>query len=130
MLIYCITLKFKNMTKVVSFFEIPAANFERAVSFYQTIFNVKIEVADCGEKEQMGFFPENEGAISFSEHIKPSSDGVLLSLRIDSIDKALAEISKSGGKTVIEKTAIQSENLEFFAVFIDSEGNKIGLHER
>ncbi len=118
------------MTKIVSFFEIPAANFDRAVKFYQTVFNVKIEVADCGETEQMGFFPENEGAISFSEQIKPSSDGVLISLRVESIDKALAEISKLGGKTIIAKSAIQAEGMGFFAVFIDSEGNKIGLHEK
>jgi len=62
--------------------------------------------------------------------IKPCSDGVLISLKTDSIESALVEITKSGGKVEIEKTAIQAEGMGFFAVFIDCEGNKIGLHER
>lgn len=30
------------MEKLISFFEIPSANFEGAVAFYKKVFNVKI----------------------------------------------------------------------------------------
>ena len=118
------------MARLISFFEIPAVNFNRAVSFYETVFNVKIDVCDCDETELMGFFPEGEGAISFSEQIKPSKDGVLISLCTDNIEITLEKIQKLGGETVIPKTEIQAEGMGFFAVFIDCEGNKLGLHEK
>lgn len=117
------------MNKMVSFFEIPATNFERAVEFYQSVFKVKIEVSDCGETEKMGFFPENQGAISCSEHLKPADGGVLISLQTDDIEKTLAAIDRAGGKTLIGKTAIQPEGKGSFAVFADCEGNKIGLYQ-
>ena len=57
------------MSKLVSFFEIPAADFDRAVKFYENLFGVKLEVLDCGH-EMMAFFPKEDGvcpgAVSWS----------------------------------------------------------------
>jgi len=114
---------------LLSFFEIPAADFDRAVDFYSKIFKIDIQKVDCGDSEKMAFFPNSEGAISYSEMIKPSTDGVLISLRVESIKEALETIGQLGGKTVVGRTAIEAEGMGHFAIFIDSEGNKIGLHE-
>jgi len=69
------------MKNLVAFFEIPAANFDRAVKFYETVLNIKLSVMDC-EAEKMAFFPEeNEkcpGSISWAKDFNPSKDGVLV----------------------------------------------------
>lgn len=115
---------------LLSFFEIPAADFDRAVDFYSKVFKIDIQKIDCGDSEKMAFFPNCEGAISYSEMIKPSTNGVLISLRVESINETLEVIGQLGGKTVVGLTAIEAEGMGHFAIFIDLEGNKIGLHEQ
>jgi uncharacterized protein len=117
------------MEKLISFFEIPAADFDRAVKFYETVLDTQIQAETC-DTEKMGFFPNCEGAISYSPQIRPSADGVLISLKVKNIEQTLAKVEKLGGKTIIPKTAIESEGRGYFAVFMDCEGNKVGLHEK
>ena len=121
------------MRTLVAFFEIPAVEFNRAIQFYETILNVKLTVMDCGH-EKMAFFPEENGlcigAISWAadNSFLPSKDGVLVSLSVESIEKATVSISKLGGKILIPKTKIEAEGLGYFSVFIDCEGNRVGLY--
>jgi len=51
------------MKKLVSWIEIPTADFKRAVKFYNTILEIKLQEIDCGT-EKMACFPSGEGAIS------------------------------------------------------------------
>jgi len=121
------------MKTIVAFFEIPAVDFNRAIKFYETILNVKLASVDCGH-EKMAFFPEENGlcpgAISWAagNSFLPSKDGVLVSLNIESIEKASETISKLGGKILIPKTKIEAEGRGYFSVFIDCEGNRVGLY--
>ena len=121
------------MKTIVAFFEIPAVDFNRAIHFYESTLNVKLTPIDCGD-EKMAFFPEENGqcpgAISFAADNKflPSKDGVLISLTVESIEKATESISKLGGKTLIPKTKIEAEGRGYFSVFLDSEGNRVGLY--
>jgi len=119
------------MKKLLVFFEIPAADFGRAVNFYETILNVKTSVYDC-ENEKMACFPEEEGvcpgAISYAPGFLPSANGVLVSLNCDDMEATHALIVANGGKIVIPKTKIEAEGRGFFSTFIDSEGNTIGLY--
>jgi predicted enzyme related to lactoylglutathione lyase len=121
------------MKTLVAFFEIPAVDFNRAIKFYETILNVKLASVDCGH-EKMAFFPEENGfcpgAISWAadNSFLPSKDGVLVSLNVDSIEKASETISKLGGKILISKTKIEADGRGYFSVFLDSEGNRVGLY--
>lgn len=117
------------MKNLISFFEIPAKDFERAVNFYELVFGVKLKIAE-GNDEKMGFFSNYQGAISKTNGFNPSSNGVLISFYIEDIEMALEKITKNGGSVLIKKTEIESDNRGFFAVFLDCEGNKIGLHEK
>lgn len=117
------------MKKLVSFFEIPALNFERAAGFYESLLGIKLEIME-GDNEKMAFFPDYQGAISKTNGFNPSSNGVLISFFIEDIEMALEKITKNGGSVLIKKTEIESDNRGFFAVFLDCEGNKIGLHEK
>lgn len=119
------------MKKLISFFEIPAADFHRAVKFYQTILNTELTVFEC-EKEKMAFFPEEEGvmtgAISYAVGFRPSADGVLIHLQVDDILQTLTVVEQNGGKIVRPKTKIEADGMGYFALFADSEGNTIGLY--
>jgi len=121
------------MKRLVSFFEIPAADFSRAVMFYENLFGIKMPVMDC-ETEKMAFFPEEDGlspgAISYADTFKPAagSGGVLISLNVDDLELTISKVEENGGSIVIPKTKILAENRGYFAVFTDTEGNQLGLY--
>lgn len=120
-----------NMKSFVSIFEIPATDIARAVSFYEAILGVSIERMDFPEME-MGVFPYEgqvvTGVIMKGEGYQPSANGVTIYLNGgDNLQIILDKVEKSGGKIVIPKTPHADES-GFFAVFLDSEGNKMGLH--
>lgn len=119
------------MQKLLSFFEIPTADFDRAVKFYETLFGIKMECFDC-ESEKMAFFPTENGlcpgAISWAKGFNPSADGVLISLTCHDVEQTLKLAALNGGKLYQPKTKILAENRGYFGTFIDSEGNKIGLY--
>jgi|AGTN01.1.fsa_nt_gi Predicted enzyme related to lactoylglutathione lyase len=121
------------MKTLVAFFEIPAVDFNRAIQFYETILNAKLTAMDYGH-EKMAFFPKEYGlcigAISWAadNSFLPSENGVLVSLNVESIEKATQSISTLGGKILIPKTKIEAEGRGYFSVFIDCEGNRVGLY--
>lgn len=117
------------MKKLISWVEIPAAVFERAVQFYNKILNLDLQVVEGGD-EKMALFPGGEGAISFAPDFNPSRDGVLISLNAGSdLNAVLKLVEENGGEIAKPRTKIEAEGMGYFALFIDSEGNKLGLYE-
>ncbi len=116
------------MPKFLAFFEIPADDFSRAVAFYSEVFNCEL-VEMCCEAEKMAFFPSCEGAISSAPNFKPSADGILISLNTADIEATLKVIESKGGKIITPKTKVEAEGRGWFAIFMDSEGNKVGLYQ-
>ena len=118
------------MDKIIAWVEIPAANFERAVKFYSSVFKLELTPIDCGNGEKMACFPTGEGAVVYSQHAKPSENGIIVSFTVpDSIEAAISRIEHEKGKVIIPKTKIKAEGRGYFAVCTDSENNKIGLYE-
>lgn len=119
------------MKRLIAFFEIPAADFRRAVKFYETILGVTLTACEC-EQEKMAFFPEEDGlapgAISFAEGFKPASGGVLVSLHVEDMEATLDKVQQNGGAVTTPKTKIEAGCRGYFAVFKDSEGNSVGLY--
>ncbi len=116
------------MKKIISWVEIPAIDMDRAVNFYNAVLRLDLEVSDYGE-EKMACFPGSEGAISFAPGFKPSKDGVLVSFNPgEDLDETIGRIKKNGGSIVQAKTKIEAEGLGYFALFTDSEGNRVGLY--
>ena len=81
---------------------------------------------------EMGIFPYEgqmvTGVIMKGEGYTPSADGVTIYLNGgDNLQTILDKVEKNGGKIIVPKTAHADEN-GFFALFLDTEGNKIGLN--
>ncbi len=116
------------MKKLIAWVEIPASNFDRAVKFYTSALELDLQIIDCGT-EKMACFPGGEGAISFAPDFLPSKNGTLVSLDVGkNIDSTLKLIEANGGSIFKPKTKIEAEGRGYFALFIDSEGNKVGLY--
>lgn len=123
--------KSNNMKSYVSIFEIPATDISRAVDFYQTILDIKIEKMDMPGM-QMGILPYEgqmvTGVIVKADGYKPSANGVTVYLNGgDNLQLILDKVEKNGGKMLVPKTP-HADGIGFWAYFFDSEGNKIGLH--
>lgn len=116
------------MTKLISWIEIPSTDFERAVKFYSALLKTDLQIIDC-EHEKMACFPGGEGAISFAPGFKPGKDGTLVSFNVENdLEGAIERIRENKGTIVQPKTKIEAEGRGYFALFIDSEGNKVGLY--
>ncbi len=121
------------MANAVNWFEIPAANFERAVKFYSDIFQIEMPTNEMNGT-MMGFFPgdgmkgEVSGAVCAGEWYQPSDSGTIVYLNGgDDLGNILSRVDGAGGKTVVPKTKITDE-IGYFAIFVDSEGNRVALH--
>ncbi len=119
------------MKSFISIFEIPTLEFSRAVKFYQSILDIEIQAIDM-QGTQMGLFPSDgqmvSGVLVKGEDYRPSSDGVVIYLNGgDDLQVILNKVETSGGQIIVPKTLIDEEN-GYFAMFLDTEGNKIGLH--
>lgn len=119
------------MAHAINWFEIPAKNFERAVKFYSTILGAGIEKSNMMGFD-MGFFPmqqgEVSGAVVAGDGYVPNDKGTVVYLNGgEDLNTVLSKVEKAGGKVAVPKTKITDE-YGFFALFIDTEGNKVGLH--
>ena len=121
----------KDMKSYVSIFEIPATDISRAIEFYQAILDISIENMEIPGME-MGILPYEDqmvtGVITKGEGYQPSADGVTIYLNAgENLQVTLDKVEKNGGKILVPKTPHADES-GYFALFLDSEGNKMGLH--
>lgn len=123
--------KGKDMKSYISMFEIPATDISRAINFYQALLDIKIEKMDV-EGMQMGILPYEgqmvTGVIIQADGYKPSAEGVTMYLNAgENLQVVLDRVEKNGGQIILHKTAHADES-GFFAIFLDSEGNKMALN--
>ncbi len=115
------------MEKLIAWVEIPSKNFDRAVKFYNSLLSLELKCESC-ENEKMACFPTGEGAIIHSPGFEPSGQGVVVSFNTENLDGAIQKVEQLGGKVVRPKTKIEAEGMGYFALFLDSEGNRVGLY--
>ena len=124
-----------NFTHAISWFEIPATDLERAQKFYEAIFDMQMVPLDL-PNIKMRMFPLEDmqngvgGALvdSGGFHKPSGTDGPLIYLNGNpDVQQVLNKVEAAGGKIMVPKTEISPE-YGFMAVIIDSEGNRIALH--
>ncbi|AXT55808.1 VOC family protein [Aquimarina sp. AD1] len=118
---------------MVTWFEIPVIDMDRAKSFYEKVFEIEIAIHKV-EGLQMGWFPNKNvtGEVTGSlilagDHYKPSEDGVMIYFSCSDVANEISRVEDAGGKVLSKKTQISEEH-GYMAYFVDSEGNRISLH--
>lgn len=116
----------------LNWFEIPATNFARAVTFYNSVLDTTLReevFMDIPNAIFMTAEGRGIGSVVQAATAIPSRDGVLLYLDATGrLDAALALVTDNGGQVVMPRMAIGPQG--WMAIISDSEGNHIGLHER
>jgi predicted enzyme related to lactoylglutathione lyase len=116
---------------MISWFEIPVSDFDRARKFYETIFDIEMTVTEM-QGYKMAFFPNFEGRISgaicYGEGYIPSGAGSLLYLNANpDVNLVLDRATAAGGRIIVPKTMVSADS-GFYAFLVDTEGNRIALH--
>ena len=125
---------------MISWFEVPVTDMDRAKKFYETVFNVEISIQEFGGV-LMGWFPPAEditapgisGSLVKSEgnYIPSATHGTVVYFNSQSgdISDELSRVEAAGGKILQDKTLISNE-IGYMAQIIDSEGNRIALYNK
>jgi len=120
---------------LVSWFEIPVTNMDRAKAFYDAVFNIEVNIQDFGGT-LMGWFPMDptkpgaSGSLVLNEAYIPSeTHGIVVYFNSEEITKELNKVEANGGKILQAKTQISPE-IGYMAVFVDCEGNRISLYSK
>lgn len=116
----------------VHWFEIPTQDLSRALRFYNRVLGLEMAAFDmmgC----PMAMFPCDMaeggvgGALIQYEGAVPSATGSMVYLDGgDDLSVPLGRVEAAGGKITMPKTSIGEHG--FCGVFIDTEGNRVGLH--
>jgi predicted enzyme related to lactoylglutathione lyase len=119
----------QTVTSTITWFEIPAADFARAVRFYEAIFASPL-LHDAAWPN-LAIFPYERpgvsGAIAAGDGHRPSLNGTVVYLNCDGrIEQVLSRVEKAGGSVVEPKNHIAG--VGWVAQIHDSEGNRVGLH--
>lgn len=119
------------MANAINWFEIPAVDIKRAAKFYGAVLAIELSVHEVMGRQRalLPFRDGVGGSLVEGPGYVPSRDGVLLYLNGgDDLDEPLQRVPPAGGRIVQTKKSIGEYG--FAAIFIDSEGNRIGLHSK
>jgi len=118
----------------VGWFEIPVKDMDRAILFYNQVFEITLAKQDFGGLA-MAWFPWNEtskgagGSLIQNDSYTPSHEGTLVYFSSENVEKEIKRVEKAGGKVLQKKTEI-SPDIGYMALFEDTEGNRIALHSK
>lgn len=120
------------MANPSSYFEIPVTDMDRAVRFYGVVFGYDVtrETVDGYEMALLPFdadAPGASGALAKGDVYVPSKTGPIVYLSVRDLDAVLARAAANGGSVLYAKKAVGNG---YVAEIADSEGNRIGLHQR
>lgn len=118
----------------VGWFEIPVKDMDRAILFYNHVFEIALAKQDFGGLA-MAWFPWNEtskgagGSLIQSDSYTPGHQGTLVYFSSEDAETEINRVEEAGGKVLQKKTEI-SPDIGYMALFEDSEGNRIALHSK
>lgn len=111
--------------------EIPVTDIDRAIAFYNTVFDTEMKKDETGPNPMAMFPTSTPGGVA--GHLypgKPSADGSGPTVHLASPDKledALERVTAAGGQVLSEPITIPAGR---FAYCQDPDGNSIGLFSR
>jgi len=119
------------MSNVINWFELPALDLARATDFYGYCVDAQFRQENVGGMAMAVFAyqePAISGALVKSEMFQPSTSGTVIYLNTPDIEASLAKVVEKGGSCCFGPEKLP-EDIGTIALIIDSEGNKVGLHQ-
>jgi len=114
------------MSRVIHF-EIPATDPEKLSAFYQKVFGWKFDKW-AGPMEYWMIVTGGDSCPGINGGMMRKPGGIVSTtntIGVESVDGAIAAVSKAGGKLVMAKTPIPG--VGYFAYCEDTEGNIFGV---
>jgi predicted enzyme related to lactoylglutathione lyase len=119
----------QRLSRVV-WFEIPAVDLDRAVRFYETIFDASLK-RQTMDLVELAVFPYDAPAISGclikGEQFKPGGGTVVYLNAGDKLAAVRDRVEAAGGKVLMPDVALPGD-MGVFTWIQDTEGNTVGLH--
>jgi uncharacterized protein len=120
-------------TNPVGWFDIHVSNMTRAKKFYETVFNIQLVdlPMEWGRQSLFPFDhegPNISGALVEKADMTPNGNNTVVYFETADCVAEEGRIEGAGGKIVSPKMSIG--DFGFVSIFVDSEGNTIGLHSR
>ncbi len=117
---------------VAVWFEIPARDFARAVTFYETLFATTLRQESFGGPK-MAVFPYQQPGVSgavIEAGMQQPGSGTLVYLNCDGrLDEVAGRVGQAGGKLASPFVDLPP-GMGRFVQIEDCEGNRLGLHSR
>lgn len=120
----------------ITWFEIPVNDFSRAKRFYTTILDCEMQEMELGS-DRLALFPYDPahgigGAIAYGPDYLPSQRGSLVYLNGgEDLSHILNRVPAAGGKIELDKKLVSDlQDLGYYAIFQDTEGNRVALHSK
>lgn len=118
------------MNNPVQWLEIATTDLERAKNFYAKVFDLEFQFMAMPDSKMYMFGDPDKvgssGCLVQGEGSNPSADGTIIYFSCDDVATQAARVESAGGTVIVPKMDIGE--FGFFAQFIDTEGNRIGLH--
>ncbi|MDH5366089.1 MAG: VOC family protein [Cyclobacteriaceae bacterium] len=123
----------QNQSNPVNWFEISVNNLERAKKFYGAVLETEFQDLDL-DNTKMALFamspekPGTGGSLLLADEANPSADGTTIYFSCEDCAVEVGRVEANGGSIVFPKMSIGE--FGFVAQFMDTEGNRIGLHSQ
>jgi uncharacterized protein len=119
------------MINPVNWFEIAVTDMARAKKFYETVFKCTLTDLQMGP-QTMAMFPGEpdwanaSGALVKADDYVPTTDGHKIYFTCEDVNNEFALATQNGATAILPKMSLG--DFGNMALFIDTEGNMIGLH--
>jgi predicted enzyme related to lactoylglutathione lyase len=115
---------------VVTWFDIPVKDINRAKAFYEQVLNIKLFAMSFGEVKFAAFPEKGEGSgasgwLIQNENTQPSGQGTVVYFQVEDLDQAISRVQAAGGTILQPK--FKMGQLGYICLIQDTEGNTIGL---
>lgn len=117
----------------IGWFDIYVEDMERAVAFYEEVFEQKLEkIVDPTEETQMMGFPADmkaygaSGALVKSKHSHPGVGGTMVYFSVEDCSVQESRVVAAKGQIVRSKFSIG--DFGWVTLCVDTEGNMFGLN--
>ncbi|WP_200552994.1 VOC family protein [Kosakonia sp. LAM2021] len=119
------------MKTLVNWFELPVQKLDRAVAFYEHVLGGQFRHETVAGIEMAVFphvKPATGGALVKGPMFQPVSGGTVVYLATANLAAALERVREKGGECCFGPEVLP-QGIGTIALIIDSEGNRVGLHQ-